>query len=208
MMKEQTAFWKKVAVLLVSLLLAAATLVAVSALGEFRVRCEDISQKVLRLHVLANSNSETDQQLKLKVRDAILKESGQLFGTSKEKADTMQIVEQHYAELEQVARRTLLENGCDLPVTVSLEKTYFNTRTYGEITMPSGYYDALQVKIGAASGKNWWCVLFPAICVPSATNVQMEDVLTPEELDVVEQQGYDVRFKVVEWYEAVAGWFR
>ena len=109
-------------------------------------------------------------------------------------------------DVEQVAERTLRKNGCDLPVTAALKKVKFNTRTYGNITLPAGEYDALQVEIGAAKGKNWWCVLFPSLCVPSSTNVQMEDVLTQDELQVVEQSGYDVRFKVVEWYEAVKGW--
>ena len=112
----------------------------------------------------------------------------------------------HLSDVEQVAERTLRKNGCDLPVTAALKKVKFNTRTYGNITLPAGDYDALQVEIGAAKGKNWWCVLFPSLCVPSSTNVQMEDVLTQDELQVVEQSGYDVRFKVVEWYEAVKGW--
>ena len=181
-------------------------MMAVSTFGEFQKNCDSLSEKVLRLHVLANSDSEADQQLKLKVRDAILQESDRLFQQSDSKEAAMAQMATHLSDVEQVAERTLRKNGCDLPVTAALKKVEFNTRTYGNITLPAGDYDALQVEIGAAKGKNWWCVLFPSLCVPSSTNVQMEDVLTQDELQVVEQSGYDVRFKVVEWYEAVKGW--
>ena len=180
-------FWVKQSIaLLCALLLTAGAVMAVSTFGEFQKNCDSLSEKVLRLHVLANSDSEADQQLKLKA--------------------AMAQMATHLSDVEQVAERTLRKNGCDLPVTAALKKVEFNTRTYGNITLPAGEYDALQVEIGAAKGKNWWCVLFPSLCVPSSTNVQMEDVLTQDELQVVEQSGYDVRFKVVEWYEAVKGW--
>ena len=200
-------FWVKQSIaLLCALLLTAGAVVAVSAFGEFQKNCASLSEKVLRLHVLANSDSEADQQLKLKVRDAILQESDRLFQQSDSKEAAMAQMATHLSDVEQVAERTLRKNGCDLPVTAALKKVEFNTRTYGNITLPAGDYDALQVEIGAAKGKNWWCVLFPSVCVPSSTNMQMEDVLTQDELQVVEQSGYDVRFKVVEWYEAVKGW--
>ena len=200
-------FWVKQSIaLLCALLLTAGAVVAVSAFGEFQKNCASLSEKVLRLHVLANSDSEADQQLKLKVRDAILQESDRLFQQSDSKEAAMAQMATHLSDVEQVAERTLRKNGCDLPVTAALKKVEFNTRTYGNITLPTGDYDALQVEIGAAKGKNWWCVLFPSLCVPSSTNMQMEDVLTQDELQVVEQSGYDVRFKVVEWYEAVKGW--
>lgn len=200
-------FWVKQSIaLLCALLFTAGAVMAVSTFGEFQKNCDSLSEKVLRLHVLANSDSEADQQLKLKVRDAILQESDRLFQQSDSKEAAMAQMATHLSDVEQVAERTLRKNGCDLPVTAALKKVKFNTRTYGNITLPAGEYDALQVEIGAAKGKNWWCVLFPSLCVPSSTNVQMEDVLTQDELQVVEQSGYDVRFKVVEWYEAVKGW--
>lgn len=200
-------FWVKQSIaLLCTLLLTAGAVMAVSTFGEFQKNCDSLSEKVLRLHVLANSDSEADQQLKLKVRDAILQESDRLFQQSDSKEAAMAQMATHLSDVEQVAERTLRKNGCDLPVTAALKKVKFNTRTYGNITLPAGEYDALQVEIGSAKGKNWWCVLFPSLCVPSSTNVQMEDVLTQDELQVVEQSGYDVRFKVVEWYEAVKGW--
>ena len=199
---------KKGAILLLAMLLVAAVMTAVASLGEFRLRCEDVSDKVLRLHVLANSDSEADQALKLQVRDAVLEASADLFRDLGTKTEAMDAVSSQKEALQAVAQRTVEENGYDYPVTVELTETYFNTRTYEDITMPAGYYDAFQVKIGAAAGKNWWCVLFPAICVPAATGPQLDDVLTDAELELVQEDGYEIRFKVVEWYEAVAGWFR
>lgn len=207
-MRTYKRWTKRGIVLIVSMLIVAASLTVVSALGDFRVQCEEISEKVLRLHILADSDSEEDQQLKLKVRDAILEESESLFSTSQNKADAMKIIVKNKERIERLAKETLQANGCTDSVTAELTEVYFNTRTYGEITMPAGYYDALQVKIGSGEGKNWWCVLFPAMCVPSATSVQMEDVLTAEEMNVLEEDGYAVRFKIVEWYEAFRGIFR
>ncbi len=206
-MRKIAVWGKKIAVLLAAMLILALAMVAASSLGRFRVACEDISQKVLRLHVLANSDRDEDQALKLLVRDAILEESGELFGASENKAEAMKIAADHLDELETAARQVLRDHGCHDEVAVELAEVYFNTRTYGGVTMPAGYYDALQIKIGAAAGHNWWCVLFPSLCIPCATTVELDDVLTPEELELVERSGYDVRFKVVEWYEYVAGWF-
>ena len=199
---------KRIVVLVLALLLVSSALTVVSALGDFRVQCESVSEKVLRLHVLANSDSEEDQQLKLKVRDAILAESDELFFTSQNKAEAMENILKNREQIETLAEDTLRQNGCTHPVEIQLAEVYFNTRTYGDVTMPAGYYDALQVKIGVGAGKNWWCVLFPALCVPSAASVQMEDVLTEEEMRVLGQSGYDVRFKIVELYENFMGLFR
>ena len=198
---------KRVVVLVLSLAMLAGAMTVVSALGDFRMECESISEKVLRLHVLANSDSEEDQQLKLKVRDAILAESEELFSASQNKAEAMENVSKRSEQLKAIAEETLQQNGCTYPVEIQLAEVYFNTRTYGDITMPAGYYDALQVKIGAGAGQNWWCVLFPALCVPSSASAQMEDVLTDEEMAVL-QEGYSVRFKIVELYEGFVGLFR
>ena len=140
---------KRIVILVIALMVAAGALTAVSALGDFRSQCESVSQKVLRLHVLADSDAEEDQQLKLKVRDAILAESETLFSAAQNKAEAMESVRKNSDELQKIAEETLRENGCDDPVEIQLAEVYFNTRTYGEITMPAGYYDALQIKIGA-----------------------------------------------------------
>lgn len=207
-MKEKKIWLYKGLAVFLTMVVVATALVGVSALGEFSTHCDDISQKVLRLHVLANSDSPEDQALKLQVRDAILAETGDLFSTAENKEAAMELVKAEQDTLTAVAEETLRSNGCDDSVTVELAQVFFDTRTYDTVTMPAGTYDAVQVKIGAAAGHNWWCVLFPSLCLPSATGPALSDVLTDEELDVVEQSGYDVRFQVVEWYQQIAGWFR
>lgn len=170
--------------------------------------CEQISEKVLRLHILANSDSQEDQTLKLQVRDRILEESAALFTETQRKEEAIAQVADRLPELKAIAQQEIWEQGFDYGVEVSLEKVHFNTREYDAITLPAGTYDALQIKIGEAKGKNWWCVLFPSLCVPSASSVNMDDVLNPEEMDLVEHgKGYEVKFKVVEWYEEIRSWF-
>ena len=121
---------------------------------------------VLRLHILADSDSERDQTLKLRVRDALL-ESGVLDG-----ADSLEEAEASAAEklpeIERIAETVLRANGCGLPVEAELADTEFDVRTYGDITMPAGNYRALRVKIGSAQGHNWWCVMYPPLCLPAA----------------------------------------
>ncbi len=170
--------------------------------------CEQISEKVLRLHILAHSDSPEDQALKLRVRDRILQESAELFSQTGDKAQAMAQVEQQMPALREIARQVIREQGYAYDVAVSLGRVHFNTREYDTITLPAGTYDALQIRIGEAKGKNWWCVLFPSLCVPSVSSVEMEDVLDAGEMDLVENgKGYDVKFKVVEWYEEIRSWF-
>lgn len=176
----------------------------------FAAVCEEIPSQVLRLHVLANSDSAADQNLKLKVRDRILKESagvmegiGDLEGAKRAAASRM-------PQLQKAAQDEVRRRGSEDPVTVSLGKTYFPTRVYGGVTLPAGIYDALRVTIGSGRGHNWWCVIFPALCLPAAEDeeqLELEDVLSPNELRVVRGSGgYEVKFKTVEYYERIKSW--
>ena len=170
--------------------------------------CEQISDQVLRLHILANSDSEADQALKLAVRDRILEEGQTLFRDAHKKEDAIAQATECLPQLRQAALDEIKARGFDYDVQVSLGKVFFNTRHYEAITLPAGHYDALQIRIGKAQGKNWWCVLFPSLCVPSASNVTLDDVLNPEQMELVENAGHhEVKFKVVEWYEGIRSWF-
>lgn len=167
----------------------------------FSGTCETLREDVLRLHILANSNSEEDQALKLKVRDRLLEETPALFGSAASKEEAEAAAKANIKRLTEVAQEEIARNGYDYPVTISVGKQYFSTREYETFTLPAGTYDAIQVKIGAAEGKNWWCVMFPMLCVPASMD-QPEDVFTEEQAEVVEnQQKYEVRFKVVEVFE-------
>lgn len=168
----------------------------------FAAQCEDLSHRVLRLHVLANSDSEEDQALKLKVRDRILQEGAGLLDGVKTLEEAETKVEQAMPRLLEAAREEIAREGYSYTVSMELTQVPFNTRVYGDVTFPAGTYEALQIKIGEARGQNWWCVMFPSLCLPAAEDpAQLEDILTPGELDIVQGEGYEVRFKVLEWLQ-------
>ena len=183
-------------------LLAAVFLAILFSFTGFAVRCEDVSQEVLRLHVLANSDSEEDQELKLQVRDRILQEGAGLLDGVKTLEEAEQVVTEALPRLTQAAQDEIFSRGYDYPVSLTLADVSFTTRQYEEITLPAGVYRALQVRIGSGEGHNWWCVMFPSLCLPAAEEpAKLEDVLTPEELEIVEGGSYEVRFQVLEWVE-------
>ena len=183
-------------------LLAALFLAILFSFTGFAVRCADVSQEVLRLHVLANSDSEEDQELKLQVRDRILQEGAGLLDGVKTLEEAEQVVTEALPRLTQAAQDEIFSRGYDYPVSLTLADVSFTTRQYEEITLPAGVYRALQVRIGSGEGHNWWCVMFPSLCLPAAEEpAKLEDVLTPEELEIVEGGSYEVRFQVLEWVE-------
>ena len=163
--------------------------------------CRDLYDSMLRLHVLANSDSERDQALKLLVRDTLLREGAAYFDGAADVQTAQEKLTPHFAELEQAAQNTLLENGCTDPVRISLEKTYFETRVYGEYTVPAGVYTAMCVRIGNAAGNNWWCVMFPPLCLPAATKNTDAAFTSKGQAVLSGDPKYDVRFKVVEWVQ-------
>lgn len=173
--------------------------VVLSSFSSFASACKTVRADTLRLHVLANSDSEEDQALKLYVRDCILKETGELFTTVGGKAQAEQTVDENLLEIADVAQTAVREKGYDYPVSVYRTNLYFKTTRYGNVTMPAGRYDALRVEIGSAKGHNWWCVLYPPLCLPAAEG-QSGDVFSQGDQEVVES-GYEVRFAVVELLE-------
>jgi len=174
----------------------------------FTAGCEKIPSQVLRLHVLANSDTQEDQSLKLKVRDRILEESRGMLDNVKNREQAEKSVRQRLDQLQEAAQDEVNRQGYEYPVTARLAKTYFTTRTYDDVTLPAGDYDALEVTIGSGKGHNWWCVIFPQLCLPAAQDKkQLEDVLNPNELKIVRDGGgYQVKFKTVEYYEQVKQW--
>ena len=166
-----------------------------------------IYESVIRLHVKANSNSEADQAIKLKVRDAILEEYGAELG----KYDTLDAAEQGLGELlgqiKQCADRTIDKEGGSQSATVALGWEQYPTKSYGALCFPAGKYLSLQVNIGEAEGENWWCVLFPPLCLDAATkSTSNEDAfisvgLTPDQYQIItetQRHDYQARFKILE----------
>jgi len=166
----------------------------------FQTVCETLTQDVLRLHILANSDTNEDQELKLLVRDEITKECKKLFSKAQSLEEAKEITLENLEALNKIATTVIKEQGKDYTVSVQLCEEYFNTRYYGSVTMPAGKYTALQIKIGKAKGENWWCVLYPSLCVGTSTDYEsFEENLTPQECSVVSSGNkYQFKFKIVE----------
>lgn len=181
-------------------LLLGMALTVLCAVTRFDADCHTIEQSVVRLHVIANSNSDEDQALKLAVRDALLKEGAEAFSANETKEDVLRTLASQLPRFQQTAEAVIRKAGHDDPVTVTLGKHEFPTRTYDDVTLPAGTYDALRVIIGRGEGKNWWCVMFPPLCLPAAEARRTpEDVLNPGALFTAEQDPrYEMRFWIVE----------
>lgn len=169
-----------------------------------------IAEKILRFHVLGNSNSREDQNVKLKVRDAIGAYMSSYLEEAQDMDDTRKIVNEHMDEIVQVAEDTLFTEGFDYGAKALLTYTEFPEKTYGEYTFPAGTYEALEVVLGDGEGANWWCVLYPNMCfrgsvyevVQEDAKESLKEVLTPEEYADVFQSGkYKVRLKFLEYFK-------
>ena len=167
----------------------------------FEARCEGIRHNILRLHIKANSDSDEDQALKLKVRDAVLSVSEQVFADCSSEAEAFAAANQSIALLNETAQNAVYENGYSYPTTVSVGDAWFETRHYEKFTLPAGNYEAVRINIGDGKGKNWWCVMFPALCIPSAGD-NLDDMDEKEQEIVTEPDHYVVRFKVVEIFQS------
>ena len=165
---------------------------------------ERISEDVFRLHILANSDAEYDQQLKLKVRDAVLEKGQEIFLNCSSLDEIISTCKENIALFADTAEQCIADNGYDYGVNVYVDKEWFNTREYEEITLPSGIYNALKIEIGEADGHNWWCVMFPAICLSAVSDSEINEILDEEEVDLINSnQKYEIRFKIVEIYEKI-----
>ena len=189
-------------------------LVTMMALSFLPVHGErSIYDTVVRLHVLANSDSEADQALKLKVRDAVLEVSASMVEDCATQAEAVEALTAHLTDLEAAASAVIAAEGYDYPVTVLLGEEDYPTRTYESCAFPAGTYVSLRVLIGEAEGQNWWCCLFPPLCLSAATAKQdNEDAfiqvgLTKDQYGIITETGktkYKVRFKLLEVLE---DWF-
>lgn len=191
--------------LLIVLLVFIMSLVAVNYLpvhGE-----EAIYDSVVRLHVIANSDSDEDQALKLLVRDAILAEMETLLKDCKTREEAETVLSKNIDLLHDTAVDTLIGNGCNMPVTVALKSENYPRKNYENICFPAGRYRSLQIRIGEAEGKNWWCVLFPQLCLSGAKRAErafIEVGLTSDQYRIItetEDTKYRVRFKILETIE-------
>ena len=171
---------------------------------------QELSDKVVRLHVLANSDSEEDQALKLKVRDRILAYAEPLLAGAADRQEAEALLRGRVLELERIAAEEIRADGYDYSVTIELEDTVFPTREYEGFTLPAGKYLALRAIIGAGEGRNWWCVMFPPLCAAASAEVPETALaagLSPSQVGLIteEDQGYVLKSKLVEFWRGLEG---
>ena len=165
-----------------------------------------LADKLVRLHVLANSDTPSDQALKLQVRDAVLRQARPLLAGARSGPEAAEHLRRQLARLTQAAQDEVWRQGYDYPVAVTLEDVWFPTRRYGAAALPAGTYHALRVVVGAGAGHNWWCVVFPSLCLPAVSESALETAgLSPSEVALITERSPSCvfRFKTVEWWETL-----
>lgn len=177
-------------------------LLSITQMARFTDTCRLISSEVLRLHVIANSDTDEDQSLKLKVRDAVLAKGSEIFDGSVSVQNAQEKLSSKLGILTEEANRVIRDNGFDYSAEVKIGEEYFPVREYESFTLPSGRYMSLTVTLGQGEGHNWWCVMFPPLCLPAAENKESvyDAVFNSDETQIIEnKQKYKIKFKILEW---------
>lgn len=169
---------------------------------------KEIADNIIRFHVRANSDSDEDQELKLKVKDAVVSYLQEELSLADSLDEARNILYYDSADIKNIAEEVIKSEGMAYDVQVYFETAYFPMKTYGDMTFPPGEYEAFRIDIGEAQGHNWWCVLFPPLClvsqsysvVPDSSKEQLKDILSEEAYDTITMQDldenkYEVRFK-------------
>ncbi|MCI9435350.1 MAG: stage II sporulation protein R [Bacilli bacterium] len=171
----------------------------------------EIANSVFRLHVLANSDSQEDQNLKYIVRDNLLKYMNELCVNCISKQEAIDLARKNEIQFKEIALKTIKEQGYNYDVNINIGNFEFPTKNYGDVSLPAGYYDALRVEIGEAKGQNWWCVMFPPLCfvdissgvVPEESKELLENSLSEEEFALVSDNSnseLQFKFKLLEFF--------
>ena len=193
----------------IALLLGIAVTVLLTSWAGYRET--ELATRVVRLHVLANSDLEEDQNLKLEVRDSVLTLAEGYLANCTSIPQAKNVLEAHLQELADAGAETVSREGYSYPVSVTLETTYFPTKEYEDYALPAVNYQALRVEIGAAEGHNWWCVVFPFLstdAVSERSETAIKDGLTEEDIALIteEDEGYVFRFQCLEWFGELRQW--
>ena len=199
-------------VIILSFLIFAYT--SICAFSYAQTVSQELSDSVFRLHVIANSNSTEDQNLKYIVRDNLIKYMNNICGNCSDKEDAIKLVNENIPNFQKIAEDTIKQNGFNYPVSIEIGNFEFPTKTYGDISLPAGYYDALKVQIGEAKGQNWWCVMFPPLCfvdvtsgvVPDESKEIMQENLDNEEYTLIsDNESTDIKFKfsLIEFFKGI-----
>ena len=197
---------KKVKIFLMSVIVGVCITSAVQSYAQ-RVM-SDISSGVVRLHVVANSDSDDDQQLKLKVRDDVINYLEPMLKDVYDINETKKIIIKNINNIEEEAEKSIKKYGYTYSVTADFDKFDFPTKVYENTKFPKGKYDALKIIIGKGDGQNWWCVLYPQLCFDHSkagvlskdSDTKLKNVLTYDEYNLVTSKDIDIKFKIVEWF--------
>ena len=211
---------KKRIYVLISILIVILTITTVTIIKEIskiEAYSGDYRDKLIRFHVIANSDSTEDQQLKLKVRDAVISYLQPKLEKSKSIEQSEKIIKSEYKNLQKISKNIITKNGYDYNVKLGLQYSNFPAKQYSSVVLPAGKYKALKIIIGEGKGKNWWCVMFPPLCfvddqngvIDEKTDKKLKEILTPEEYDLImaknktEVKGLKLKFKIVEVFQNI-----
>ena len=197
------------------LLIVSVLFLLLSAYSYVNAVSNNLADSVFRLHVIANSDSKEDQKLKYKVRDSLIEYMNTLTNEMNSKEEVIEIAKSHLEDFKEIAQNVVKENGYNYDVNVEIGNFSFPTKTYGAISFPAGFYDALKVEIGKAEGQNWWCVMFPPLCfvdvtsgvVPEESKENLEENLGDEEYELISDTQnssiLNIKFKIIELFESI-----
>ena len=206
----KSSVFKRLIIVLLLLIL----FIFISAISYVRAVSNNIANGVFRLHVIANSDSPEDQNLKYIVRDELIKYMNTLAKDCNSKQEVIEIAKNNISNFENIAKKTIKDNGFNYNVTVEIGNFDFPTKTYGDITLPAGTYDSLKIKIGKSEGQNWWCVMFPPLCfvdvttgiVPEESKKEMKEAMPEEEYSLISNTNnseVNFKFKLIEFFENI-----
>jgi len=191
------------------------TLVISKEINKIEACSYDYKEKLIRFHVIANSDTDEDQELKLKVRDAVIAYLQPKLENSKSIEESEAIIKDEYDNLEKISKKIISENGYDYSVKIGLQYSDFPAKQYSSVVLPAGKYKALKIIIGEGKGKNWWCVMFPPLCfvdeqngvIDEKTDEKLKEILTPQEYDLImakdqtEVTNLKFKFKITEVFQ-------
>ena len=199
--------FKKFLIILLLLILYVLT----SAFSYSNTVSTDISNNIFRLHIVANSNSAEDQNLKYLVRDELIKYMNSICKNISSKEEAIKLAQENKNNFYNIAKKTTLDNGFNYDIKIDIGNFSFPTKTYGDISLPAGFYDALKVELGNSSGQNWWCVMFPSLCfvdvsngiVPKESKENLQNNIKEENYNLISSNTFEfkLKFKLVELFE-------
>lgn len=198
-------------------ILITSTFVIIKEVNKIEACTYDYKDKLIRFHVIANSDSDKDQKLKLKVRDEVISYLQPKLENSNSIEESEKIIKNEYKTLENISKKVISKNGYNYTVKVGLEYSNFPARQYSSVVLPAGKYKALRIIIGEGKGKNWWCVMFPPLCfiddqngiIDEKTDKKLKEVLTEEEYDLImaknknEVKNLEFKFKITEVFQNI-----